>query len=357
MSTNQDANLPPQPSERGESPNARGGEAAVFRLAWRDFRSAWRALIVYEFFFKLLEGWLFVPLIAMVLSAALSRAGHIAVSNRDVLDFLLSPFGLFYAAFFSTGAVAMLLLEQAGIMGLVSRTGRVEPPPVTQLLRAVFWKIYRVAQLGIIKAALLAMALAPFVVLLIGTYSILLSRHDINYYLAARPPVFWLAGCIGVLLLLAALVAGMLLYVRWAFALPILLFEKQRARAALRTSRERVRGAVCRIGFLLIGWLLATLLLGAAVEAAFRVFAATVLENAGERPIALILLLLAAQGALLAVLSFIPIVGQALLTRQLYLLRSAQMDSFRRDELPTAPGTEKPAARWIQHLSNMDTFY
>jgi glycerophosphoryl diester phosphodiesterase len=307
-------------------------------------------LIVFEFFFKLLEAWLFVPLVAMVLSATLSRTGRIAVSNRDVLDFLLSPFGLLYAAFFGTGTVAMLLLEQAGVTGLVSPTGGVKPPPVPQLLRTVFWNAYRIVQLGIVKAALLGMALAPFVVLLIGTYVLLLSRHDINYYLTARPPILWLAAGIGVLLLLAALVAGLLLYVRWAFALPILLFEKRRARAALRASRERVRGAVYRVGFLLVGWLLAALLLGAALEAGFRVFAAAVLENAGERPIVLTLLLLVAQGGLLAALSFLTIVGYALLTRRLYLLRSEQMNSFRRDELPAVPATEKPATPWIRRL-------
>jgi glycerophosphoryl diester phosphodiesterase len=349
MSTNQDSNRSPQPiSGRGflGSPGA-----AEFLPVWRDFRRAWGALVVYEFVFKLLEAWLFVPAVAVVLSVILSRAGHIAVSNRDVLDFMLSPFGLLYSAFFLTVAVALLLLEQAGIMALVSLTDSVERPPVRQMLHVSFLKTLRVTQLGAVKVALLALTFVPFVMLAVLTYVIFLSRHDINYYLADRPPAFWLAAGVGGLILLAALSTGMLLYVQWAFALPILLFEKRLARAALRASRERVRGVAWRVGSRLLGWLLLALLLGVAVEAGFRFFAAAVLANAGERPRALILLLLIVQGGLLATLSFVMAVGLALVTRRLYLLRSEQLGLIRPQSLEMAPDTEKPASPWNRCLA------
>jgi glycerophosphoryl diester phosphodiesterase len=351
MSTNQDSNPSSQPISGHGFLGSPGAAAAAFLSVWHDFRRAWGVLVVYEFLFKLLEAWLFVPAVAVVLSAALSRAGHIAVSNRDILDFLLSPSGLLSAAFFLMVAVALLLLEQAGIMALVSLNDAVERPPVKQMLRVSFLKTLRVAQLGAIKVALLALTFVPFVLLAVLTYGLFLSRHDINYYLADRPPVFWLAAGSGVLLLLAALATGMLLYVRWAFALPILLFEKPFARAALRASRERVRGVGWRVGFLLLGWLLGVLLLGVALEAGFRLLAAAVLDNAGERPVARILLLLVAQGGLLAALSFVTAVGLALVTRRLYLLRSEQLGLFRAEGLEAAPGTEKPASPWTRRLA------
>src|SRR5262249_37918625 len=92
--------------------------AALARFVWHDFLCARRALFIFEVLFKLLEAWLLVPAVALALAAVLSRAGHIAVSNLDILDFLLTPFGLLYAGLFSTVAVALLLLEQAGIMAL-----------------------------------------------------------------------------------------------------------------------------------------------------------------------------------------------------------------------------------------------
>jgi glycerophosphoryl diester phosphodiesterase len=324
--------------------------SALARSVWHDFRRAWGTLVVFEALFKLLEAWLFVPAVALALAAVLSRAGHIAVSNRDILDFLLTPAGLLYAALFSTVAVALLLLEQAGIMVVVALKGPVERPPITQILRALILQTLRVAQLGAVTAALLALTFLPFVLLAVLTYALLLSQHDIYYYLKERPPVFWLAAGIGALLLLAALAISLWLCVRWAFALPILLFEKQSARPALRASRDRVRGVGWRVGFLLLGWLLCALLLGVALAAGFRLFAAAVLDNAGERPVVLILLL-AAQGGLLATLSFVTVVGLGLLTRRLYLLRSEQLGLFHPDGWEMAPGTEKPASPWPRRLA------
>jgi glycerophosphoryl diester phosphodiesterase len=315
--------------------------SALARSTWHDLWHARHALFIFEVLFKLVEAWLLVPAVAVVLAVIRSRAGHVAVSNQDVLAFLLTPLGLLYAALFSTAAVALLLFEQAGIMVLAARTGTSEHPPFKQTLRAAFGKSLRIVQLGAVQAGLLALALVPFVLLAVLTYGIFLSEHDIYFYWKNRPPVFWVAAGIGGLLLLAALAVSTWLYVRWAFALPILLFENQFSRAALRASRERVRGQGWRVGFFLLGWLLGVLLLGMVLEAGFRLFAAAVLDNAGERPVTLILLLVA-RGALLATLIFVLVIGFGLITRRLYLLRSEQLGLFSKDGWQTVPGTEKP---------------
>src|SRR5262249_31941381 len=159
--------------------------------------------------------------------------------------------------------------------------------------------------LGAVMAALLALALLPFVLLAVLTYAIFLTGHDISFYLNVRPPVFLVAAGIGALLLLAPLSTPLMLYVPWAFSPPLLLSGNQAACAALHASRERVRGVGCRVGFLLIGWPAGVLLLGVALEAGLRLLAAAVLANAGERPVALILLLLVAQVGLIATVSFV----------------------------------------------------
>ncbi len=319
--------------------------AALARSVWHDFRHGRRALVIYEILFKLAEAWLLVPAVAVALAAVLSRAGHVAVSNRDILDFLLTPAGVFYAALFGTLALAMLLLEQAGVMVLVALIGAAERPPLRQMLRAAFPKSLRIVRLGALMAALLALALVPFVLLAALTYGIFLSEHDIYFYLKERPPNFWLAAGIGGVLLLTAVAVGTWLYVRWAFALPILLFENRSARAALRASRERVRGAGWRVGLLLVGWPVGVLLLGATAEAGFRLFAAAVLDHAGEHTVTLVLLLVA-QGMLLASLSFVLVMGLGLVTRRLYLLRSKQLGPLRPGGWESAPDLEQPAPAW-----------
>jgi glycerophosphoryl diester phosphodiesterase len=324
---------------------------ALARSTWHDFLRARRALFIYEILFKLVEAWLLVPAAALVLAIILSRAGHVAVSNRDILTFLLTPLGLLYAALLTTVAVALLLLEQAGIMVLADLASSSERPPVKQMLRAAPGKSLRIIKLGAVQAALLALALVPFVLLAILTYAVFLSEHDIYFYWKERPPVFWLAASIGGVLSLAAFAVSAWFYVRWAFALPILLFESTSSRAALRASRERVRGVGWRVGFFLVGWLAGVLLLGVVLEAGFRLFAVAVLDRAGVRPIVVIVVLLLAHAGLLASLAFVLVMGFGLITRQLYLLRNQQLGLVAQDGRWPGPGKERPISPWSWRLA------
>jgi glycerophosphoryl diester phosphodiesterase len=210
------------------------------------------ALFVFEFLFKLAQVWLLVPAVALILTAALVTSGHLAVSNRDVVDFILKPAGLAYAVALGVLAVASLLFEQASVMVLAALTGPGECPPVRTMLRAAVRKSWRVAQLGAIMAALLALALLPFVLLAVLTYGIFLSGHDVDFYLKVRPLVFWVAAGLEGLLLLAALATATWLYIRWAFAHPPLR-EPVRPRRPARQPRARARRG--RSGGLAPGWL------------------------------------------------------------------------------------------------------
>src|SRR5262249_23526196 len=98
------------------------------------------------------------------------------------------------------------------------------------------------------------------------------------------------------------------------------------------------------------GWAAGVLLLGVALEAGLRLVAAAVLDNAGERPVALILLLLVAQEGLVATLTFVLVVGLGLLTRRLYLLRSEQL-GLRPGVWETGPDRDKPPSPWNLRLA------
>src|SRR5262249_43501591 len=135
------------------------------RCVWHDFLRARHALFIFEVLFKLAQVWLFAPAVALLVAAVLAGAGHIAVSNRDILDFLLTPAGLCYAALFGTIAVGLLLFEQASIMVLAALTGPVERPPVKAVLRTAVRKSLHVVQLAAVMAVLLALAFLPFVLL------------------------------------------------------------------------------------------------------------------------------------------------------------------------------------------------
>jgi len=317
---------------------------------WQDFRRTWGALFVFEAFFKILEAWLLVPTIALLLTAVLARAGHVAVSNLDIVDFLLTPHGLIYAALWGIVAVSLLLIEQAGIMVVVDLGVASARPPLTRILRAALGKALSIFQVGAIKLTVLALTFAPFVLLGVLIYRIFLSAHDIYFYWNNRPPAFWLAAGIGGTAALAALAIGMYLFVRWAFVLPILLFERPAILGAFAASRDRIRGVAWRVGLALLGWQLAALTIGVALEAGFRLSAASLLDNAGERPVLLIALLLLAKGGLVAAISFVRSVVQGLLTRQLYLQRNNQLGLPVPERLDLTSATTPLQSRWVRRL-------
>src|SRR5262249_21202701 len=99
------------------------------RSVGQDFLRARRTLVICEIVFKFFEAWILVPIIALVLAIIMARAGHVAVSNLDILHFVLTPLGLLYAALLSIVAVSMLLFEQAGVVVLTALTTARERPP------------------------------------------------------------------------------------------------------------------------------------------------------------------------------------------------------------------------------------
>lgn len=295
---------------------------AIIRNAWQDFLQAWRELVVFQIVFKTLEAWLLVPAVAWLLSVVLYRAGYVAVSNKDIADFLLTPLGLVYVFLFLLVGVFLVLLEQAGVMMITARA-RVGGPWRWPLVpKVVALTIVRVAKLGAVQLAILLLCFLPLVVLALITYSLLLTQHDIYYYWTQQPPSFWWAVSIGVVLLVVAAIVTLLAYTRWAFALPILLFEKPSNVSALRRSRERTHGVRTLIAGMTVGWLVAMFLLGLIVMGSFHVLASWILAHSQNHPTIPILLLLVVNGGLLAGITFITAIGLGLFTRRLYLAQN-----------------------------------
>lgn len=300
-------------------------ELTTSRVAWgvwRDFQHAWRGLLVFEAIFKMIEGWVLVPAVALLLHTVLAQGHRSVVSNHEILDFLSTPLGILYASLFGALAIAARLIEQAGVMLVTTQAANEQRLSLAGWLRTLLLSSLNIVKLGAAKLLGLAFTFAPFVVLAALTYWALLTQHDIYFYWKDRPPIFWIAVSIGVLLLACAATFATWLYVRWSLALPIVLFERKLAHAALRISRQRIRGFAWRVAGLLLGWQVVSLLITALVSALYRQVAVFVLGIAAERSTWLILLLLIGQALVLAAVSFVVVVGQALLTRRLYLLRS-----------------------------------
>lgn len=328
--------------------------SSILTSAGHDFWLARRTLLKFSSLFKLAEAWVLLPATALFLAWVLARGGYVAISNMDLLAFFLTPLGLIYAAGLATVALALLLFEQAGAMVVVSSYGK-ERLSIRRLIQIILQKMFRIFELGVWAGGLLLLALTPLILLAGITYQVLLTEYDIYFYLNARPPEFWKAVGIGSILLAAALAISAILIVRWSLALPILVFEHQNARAAIRASRERIRGCEWRAGAILVGWTISVLLLGGLAGAAFRWLACQALQRAGEQPLVLTFALLVAETMLVASISLVFVLGFALLTRRIYLSCTPHRDPTQTPLSSAALPQGEPAtnaatnkhARWL----------
>jgi glycerophosphoryl diester phosphodiesterase len=96
---------------------------------------------------------------------------------------------------------------------------------------------------------------------------VLLRDYDINFYLAVRPPAFWVALACGVIMVVVLAALFVRTVARWALALPLVLFENVAPGRALSESRKRSTGAHSMVAAVLAAWAAFALLLLVAVSA------------------------------------------------------------------------------------------
>ena len=86
-------------------------------------------------------------------------------------------------------------------------------------------------------------------------YLALLREHDINYYLSQRPREFVIAEGLVAFIGIGLALTLVRTIVRWALALPLVLFENVHPRHALGESAKRVVGARFLILWILVAWI------------------------------------------------------------------------------------------------------
>ena len=210
------------------------------RLARDVAHDLWRALVplvVFEVAFKSVAflvgaigaGWVIQPLIV--------RTGKLAVTNTEIARFLLSPSGLLYLILIALSLMVGTMIEHVGVIAIAAAHLRGGCTTLSGTLSDLAAMFFRLLLFGLRSLATLVVLCAPFVVLVGVGYLILLSRQDINYYLANRPPRWYLALGIGGILLAILAARLAMIYVDTIFVVPILLFGDRRGRAAIEESR------------------------------------------------------------------------------------------------------------------------
>jgi glycerophosphoryl diester phosphodiesterase len=193
----------------------------------------------YAILFRLLEALVFTPLSALI---GHSLSGRTVVDSTDLVGFVLSARGFSASFVAATLLLTIRLVEQAGLSAIA--LGSTGAPRVTPLaaLRIVSGYVPRLLAIaGWILLAGLSLAI-PLLVVAGFMAKSLLAKHDINYYLAERPPGFMAGAAVILVVALPIAAAAVWLAVRWCLVIPALLCERGSPRGLLHSSAGLVHG-------------------------------------------------------------------------------------------------------------------
>ncbi|MEE8462898.1 MAG: glycerophosphodiester phosphodiesterase, partial [Acidobacteriota bacterium] len=179
------------------------------------------------------------------------------------------------------------------------------------------------------------------------TYQLLLSANDINFYLSTQPQEFWAAAAIGSALTVGYLIAIVFLYLRWIFAIPLVLFDGCQTRAALRQSAQLGLNHRRQLALFAIGWPLSVLLVSGTITLLLDWVSEAVLVAVGhgvQVAVVAVLLLITMHLLVAVAIALVGVPIHCFLITRLYLDLNDSVSLESRDALTTA--SAPPLRRW-----------
>ena len=137
----------------------------------------------------------------------------------------------------------------------------------------------------------------------------MLTENDINYYLYAKPPPFWIALFVCAVAGLGFAFFAVRLFVRWIYSVPLLLFTNASPAIALRESNRLVKTRKRETVVMLLRWLALVALLFSASWLVTRLLKWVLLGAAGNEPAVVLTMT-----ALLVVVQFLTSTAAAILS-------------------------------------------
>jgi len=181
-----------------------------------DFRRTWPQLLLTDMFSRIIVVVALTPIVGLLIKVFLLQTDDGVLSDTDIVVFLLHPIGI--TALLIVCAVSLgVLFAQQGVLMVVG-FGAVEDRRMTWLdsIRYVTRYAFELV------------------------YLLFLNKHDINFYLVDKPPEFWWAIAIagGLMMIMAVIVLKKC--ASWIITMPLILFQGNHAKQALRESAWKV---------------------------------------------------------------------------------------------------------------------
>jgi glycerophosphoryl diester phosphodiesterase len=229
---------------------------------WGVMRRSWRPMVLYTLVVWAGSSVVLIPLTAWVLDH-LAGFGDVIVGNYSIHLWLLTPKGIAYLMLAGSVFLFTVILHATGLFQIVDSSRR-ESLTVRQVLCGIVASLRGLLRLSL---ALFVVSL-PFGVLLAAgpglAFLLLLSEHDINYYLTNQPTEWVLAIVLSALWVVPVVCGIVVLLLRWIYALPAWLDGHRplwRALPASWRATDRQFWLLFRVAVsCLCAWLVATVL-------------------------------------------------------------------------------------------------
>lgn len=231
------------------------------------------------------------------------RFGQV-LADQDIAYFLITPFGMASLVLVAAILIAIAVLTQASLIFVVVTGSERERPAWDAIVRATRNGL-RIFAFSLHLAGRVLLLTLPFVAMAGATVWLLVTEHDINYYLSAQPPAFWIAAMLVGLILVGMAVLLVHRLLGWALALPLVLLADVRPSLAFAESERLTLGRRSLILGVMAIWALVALMLGGLVIALIEGLGRLIVPHFFDAlaPLVLVLGALVALWGLLSVLS------------------------------------------------------
>lgn len=214
------------------------GTSKAVKQVLETFRLNWKLFLGIHITLNTFSLLILTPLVTLVIGWLILTSGHAALTDEDILVFILSPTGLLVMLIAGALYTTVVVFEQAAMVTAayyVTSGYTVSPAGLARHLLAKFWPLFQISLHMIGRTVLIGV---PFLALAALIYFSFLTEFDINYYLTEKPPVFWRAGGLIMLCLLAMTYVLLRVFSGWILALPLLVLGDESPVRVLNTSRE-----------------------------------------------------------------------------------------------------------------------
>ena len=167
----------------------------------------------------------FAPLMGIIGRFLLSLSGQEVLSDMEIAMFMLSPMGILAMTLFAGLLITLLVFEQSTMMA-VSAT-RVAGKNIS-VMTALYFTFGHAKSIYFFTVRLiirLLITMVPYLIVSVGVAWFLITDHDINYYLAEKPPEFIANAVIVGLIMAVMLFVVVRKLLSWSLALPLILFS------------------------------------------------------------------------------------------------------------------------------------